>query len=324
SGWQPREIVSDKVKLFHQARRVQVETLEDDTPLSWEELAQQMIAYKQALCVLNIKRHAMDLARLLLQQADGDAVYHLSTSMCPAHRQSVLEEVRKRLRKGKHCLLVSTQCVEAGVDVDFPVVFRAFAPLDSIAQAAGRCNRNGKLAQGKVVLFVPEDEKYPRGAYEQAARVTRGYLKEAGEIDLYDPDFYDRYYRLVYDLASPDQLRRDLQEAIKALDFAEVARLYRLIPDSTINILVPYDRAMYEQLATEVRQRGLTSAWIRRARPYVVSTYRPRPSDDICQFLEPIAIRGQPSEEWFIYTEPSHYDRLLGLQPQQAPELWIL
>lgn len=324
-GWQPQEIVPHSAQLFHLARRVRVETPENESPLSWEELAEQMLAHEQALCVLNIKRHAAQLAQLLVQQASSDGVYHLSTSMCPAHRQQVLDTVRLRLQKGERCLLVSTQCVEAGVDVDFPVVFRAFAPLDSVAQAAGRCNRNGRMREGKMVLFVPEEEKYPRGAYEQAARVTQGYLKQrAGAIDLYDPAFYDQYYRTLYDMTRPESQREDLQKAICARDFVEVARLYRLIPDTSINILVPYDMGMYEQLAAEARGRGLTSAWIRRARPYVVSVYRPRPSDVIMSFLEPIPIHGQPSDEWFIYTEPSHYDPLLGLQPQQAPELWIL
>jgi len=324
-GWQPKEIVPNNAELFHLARRVRVENPRDNPVLSWEQLAEQMLAHEQALCVLNIKRHAAQLAQLLWQRADGEAVYHLSTNLCPAHRQQVLEAVRTRLQSGERCLLVSTQCVEAGVDVDFPVVFRAFAPLDSIAQAAGRCNRNGKLPEGKVVLFVPEEEKYPRGAYEQAAAVTRGYLKQqAGAVDLYDPVFYDRYYRTLYDMTRPESQRPELQNAITVRDFVEVARLYRLIPDASINILVPYDMSVYEQLAEEARQRGLTSAWIRRARPYIVSVYRPRPSDAVVSFLEPIPIHGQPSDEWFIYTEPSHYDRLLGLQPQQAPELWIL
>lgn len=324
-GWQPREVVPHRAGLFHLARRVRVETPADGSPWSWEQLASQMLEQEQALCVLNIKRHAAQLTQLLLQQADSDSVYHLSTHMCPAHRQRTLQRVRTRLQQGERCLLVSTQCVEAGVDVDFPVVFRAFAPLDSIAQAAGRCNRNGKLPEGKVVLFVPEEEKYPRGAYEQAASVTRVYLQQqAGKIDLYDPAFYDRYYRMLYDITRPESQRAELLQAIQNRDFVEVARLYRLIPDTSINILVPYEISMYEQLAAEVRQRGLTSAWIRRARPYVVSVYRPRPSDPIRSFLEPVSIHGQPSDEWFIYTEPSHYDPLLGLQPQQAPELWIL
>jgi hypothetical protein len=217
--------------------------------------------------------------------------------------------------------------VEAGVDVDFPIVFRALAPLDSIAQAAGRCNRNGKRQEGVVVLFEPECEgkKYPTGAYEQAADITRSHMRRHSHgIDLYDPDLYDRYYRDLYDLTKPESRSPELNDAITRCDFEDVAKVYRVIPDAQINVLVPYDLEKYDQLANEARGHGLTASWIRRARPYVVSVYRPRPSDPIWSFLEPVPVKNGKSEEWTIYTEPSHYDPLLGLQPQQAPEIWIL
>ena len=322
-GWQPREIAKSHPQLFQLARRTQLEIRHD--ALSWEELAQELTRQKQALCVLNVKRHAASLARLLQARGIDDGLYHLSTNMCPAHRQEVLQEVRRRLEQGKRCLLISTQCVEAGVDVDFPTVYRAYAPLDSIAQAAGRCNRNGKLSAGRVVLFTPEEEKYPPGAYQQAASVTQAYLKlRQHHADLYDPALYTDYYRLLYDLTRPEAQRKELQQAIGTRDFVEVAKLYRLIPETTVNVLVPYDPEAFDRLAQQARQRGLSARWIRDARVHLVSVYRPRPQDDIRSFLEPIPLRGQPTDDWFIYTEPSHYDPLLGLQPQQAPELWIL
>lgn len=321
-GWQPREIVQDVPKLFGLGRRVQVRR-KDSHPLLWQDLAQELRQHKQALCVVNIKRHAKELALLLKDEAHSDHVFHLSTNMCPVHRQKVLEEVRLCLRDGEPCLLVSTQCIEAGVDVDFPIVYRAFAPLDSIAQSAGRCNRHGIRQTGEVILFVPEEEKYPPGAYQQAAGVTRVHLS-THSIDLYDTSLYDSYYRTLYDITKPEVLNQDLQHSIIAKDFPEVARQYRLIPDATINVLVPYELEQYNSLANEARERGLTGDWIRRARPHVVGVYRPHPSDTITCFLEPIPIRGKPSGDWFIYAELSHYDPLLGLNPQQAPELWIL
>lgn len=319
-GWQPREIVKEVPKLFNLSRRVEVRR--DIQPVSWSELADRLKEHHQVLCIVNIKRHAKELVQLLHRE-DSDWVFHLSTLMCPAHRQDVLAEVRRRLHRGERCILISTQCIEAGVDVDFPIVYRAFGPLDSIAQAAGRCNRNGNLKKGEMVLFIPEEEKYPAGAYQQAAGVTRAYL--AGRsIQLHDVSLYDGYYRTLYDISRPESQNRDLREHILAKDFVEVERRYRLIPDATINVLVPYDLEAYHQLAEEVRRRGLTSDWIRRARAHVVGVYRPRPADTIARYLEPIFVRGEPSADWYIYTEPSHYDRLLGLNPQDAPEGWIL
>ena len=115
---------------------------------------------------MNLKRHAL---RLLdeLTHLGTDALFHLSTNMCPAHRQAKLSEIRHRLDTGKPCRLVSTQCIEAGVDVDFPFVLRALAPLDAVAQAAGRCNRNGKTVTAVMQVFVPEDEDFPDAAYRR-------------------------------------------------------------------------------------------------------------------------------------------------------------
>lgn len=256
-GWMPREIVQDVSKLFHLSRRTAV-VRRDSQPVSWEELAEELRQHKQALCVVNIKRHAKVLASLLRQNSAAPHVFHLPTLMCPAHRQVVLEEVRRRLKNNEPCLLISTQCVEAGVDVDFPVVYRALAPLDSIAQAAGRCNRNGRWQTGEVILFVPEEEKYPPGAYQQATSVTKAYLASLSGVDLHSAGFYDGYYRLLYDITRPENLNKDLDNHIQAKNFPEVARLYRLIPDVTINVLVSYDQHAYESLADEARQRGLT------------------------------------------------------------------
>lgn len=322
-GWQPREIVQDVPKLFGLGKRVQV-LRRDSQPISWQELARELQKHKQALCVVNIKRHAKELALLLWQGGENGHVFHLSTNMCPAHRQAVLDEVRRRLAQDEPCLLISTQCIEAGVDVDFPIVYRAFAPLDSIAQSAGRCNRNGKRQTGEVVLFVPEEEQYPLGAYQQAASVTRAHLSSHQHIDLYDTSLYNSYYRTLYDIAKPESQNKDLRFSIEVKDFPEVAKLYRLIPDATINVLVPYEINAYNRLAEQVRRRGLTGEWIRWARSYVVGVYRPHPNSTIAQFLEPIPIRGKPSGDWFIYTEPSHYHCLLGLNPQDVPDNWIL
>lgn len=183
SGWRPREIVPTEANLFARARRHRVMWPEADKSTSWLELAEKLAAHNQVLCVVNLKRHAKVLFDEL-KQSGAESVFHLSTNMCPAHRQAVLEKVRMLLSEGKACHLVSTQCVEAGVDIDFPVVYRALGPLDAIAQAAGRCNRNGHLPGGDVYVFRPEQEDkgrlYPDGAYEQAADVTRLLLAQLG------------------------------------------------------------------------------------------------------------------------------------------------
>ena len=145
-----REINTSHRRHFDALRRVTYEwRTEERNP--WNQVAGWIRQEESALTIVNTKRHAMELLDAL---GEEDAL-HLSTLLCGAHRSEVLEEVRRRLQKGEPCKLVSTQVVEAGVDLDFPAVFRAEAPLDSIIQAAGRCNREGHTKSGRVVVFRP-------------------------------------------------------------------------------------------------------------------------------------------------------------------------
>ncbi len=324
AGWAPREIVpEERLRLFARARRTSVQW-DIDSRLSWERVADRLLENERVLCVVNLKRHAMRLAQLLKERAPK-GLFHLSTNMCPAHREKALAEVLRRLDSGEVCRLVSTQCVEAGVDVDFPTVWRAFGPLDSIAQAAGRCNRNGKLGSfGKVHVFLPEDEGtlYPPGAYRQAAETTETLLRARGAeaMDIHDPAIFETYYRRFYGLTGATEVKNELADAICVRNFAKTAAEYRLIPTDSINVLVPYDPERFAVLTAELESQGrLTVHWIRRARAHVVSVFRPRDDDSIVPFLLPAPLgrhTHERSDEWFVYLCEDHYDReLLGLKP---------
>lgn len=133
-----RPIIRDAASLFAALRRVEVQPIKRllDGPL-----AERIAAEAAVLCIVNTRAHAVQLFAKLLEPRDEQGCFHLSTWMCGAHRRSVLAEIRERLKCGKPCRAVSTLLVEAGVDLDFPVVYRAAAGFDSIAQAAGRCIR---------------------------------------------------------------------------------------------------------------------------------------------------------------------------------------
>ncbi|HEY2293476.1 MAG TPA: CRISPR-associated helicase Cas3', partial [Thermoanaerobaculia bacterium] len=303
SGWAPCEIVPSSLDLFARARRVQVEW-DTEVRRSWEAIADGLAGAGTALCIVNLKRHAQRLASLLLERG-APGLFHLSTNLCPAHRERILSQVRQRLARKDPCLLVSTQCVEAGVDVDFPVVFRAFGPLDAIAQAAGRCNRNGLLpGLGTVRVFRPEDERYPAGGYQQAADATRLLLRARGPggMDLQSPELFDLYYATLYDqtglAAGEDQGKaKKLHHAIGLWDFVDTAAFYRLIDQDAINVLVPYDPDAFAELVAELKRAGkLTARWIRRARPHTINLYRPKENDLILHYLQP-APAGREGEE---------------------------
>jgi CRISPR-associated endonuclease/helicase Cas3 len=163
-----------------------------DTPVAWDDLAARLAESFQTLCIVNLKRHA----KALWEKVNDPVTLHLSTNLCAAHRQDVLASVCARLGASDPVRLIATQCVEAGVDLDFPVVMRAWGPLDAIIQAAGRCNREGRRKEpGQLQVFLPEDEAYSPGGYEQAAHITKMLFRRFGEpaMNLEDPGFIQRF-----------------------------------------------------------------------------------------------------------------------------------
>ncbi|MGC9973515.1 MAG: CRISPR-associated endonuclease Cas3'' [Bryobacteraceae bacterium] len=308
SGWRPREIVPNELRLFERSHRVRVEWPRREERIGWGELAGQFADLHQVLCIVNLKKHARDLFHLLEPRWGGDA-FHLSTAMCPKHRAAVLMEVRGRLERGERCALVATQCVEAGVDLDFPAAFRALGPLDAMAQAAGRCNRNGKLAAGVLRVFVPEGGGYPMGGYKQAADLTAILLNRAEGVSIDDPAAFDEYFRSLYSIAKLEH--RPLLEAIQTRDFPEVRKHYRIIEQDSVNVLVAYDRERYEELAEEARRKGLSRDWVMRARPHTVSCFRRATATAM---VEPVRLKDRtPSGDWVLYLCHKHYHPGTGL-----------
>lgn len=328
-GWRPCEIVPEHPQMFSALKRVGVSWPKKGEKRGWADLAADVRCTEQVLCVVNLKRHVL----ALLEELTGtEGLFHLSTNMCAEHRRDVLEKVRVRLTAGEICRLISTQCVEAGVDLDFPLVYRALAPLEAIAQAAGRCNREGRLNKqgvlGKVVIFEPNAEDnlrrcYPTHAYYQAAEVTRTMLTLHGELDINDPALFRDYYRRLYDLNNPASQHQALNNAITELDFPEVAKYYRVIDQNTIQVLVPWSdrRDEFDALCSEAERKGISAKWMRRAQGLAVSIYQTK--DGPPAWAIPAKLRhGGTSDEWFIL-EGDYYDAILGLNPPKGEQVFI-
>lgn len=335
SGWRPVEIVPEHPVLFDTLKRVNVTWPKPGVKRTWTDIARELRNIPQALVVVNLKRHALDLLEAL---GDAPDVLHLSTNLCAMHRRAVLDKVRTLLKAGQPCRLISTQCVEAGVDVDFPKVFRAMAPLEAIAQAAGRCNREGRMnlngSLGEVVVFEPDEDGgwrrcFPTHVYFQATEVTRTMLARRGELDINDPAIFQAYYRRLYDLNAPADMNADLSDAIQARDFVEVARGYRLISQDAIQVLVPWAERqdLFNALRNEAEQGGISSAWIRRAQGLAVSVFRSRdgypPAWAIpAKLWRRATSNSGDSDEWFIL-QGAYYDETLGLKPPDGPQTFI-
>ena len=212
-------------------------------------------------------------------------------------------------------------------------MLRAIGPLDRIVQAAGRCNREGRQAGfGKLEVFQSEDAAYPTGGYQQATQIAQMLFRRHGEagMNLDDPAFITAYYRELYDLAgvanAPES--RGILKAIEDGSFPDVARLYRLIRQDAINVLVPYapQQSLFDELQAEADDRGLTAAWMRRVRPLTVILYRPKENDTIWDALLPVPVAGWRQcehNDWFIYAVPEHYHPQLGLVPPGTLNTWI-
>ena len=338
-GWKP-EFLIPEISMKHlfdaMSGRVRVVWREQEQ-IELEDLADELVenGKNQSLCILNLKRHARKLAMLLEKRLGSDIVFHLSTTMCSSHRKNVLDKVLKRLGKGDPVVLVSTQCIEAGVDISFPVVYRALAPLESIAQAAGRCNRHGGET-GTVIVFTPEDDKgfFPPG-YGEGISVTKTLLAEcrAGGSDpdelnlLNSPDFIRRYYKLFFTLGNYAEGRDSQYELFQAIDagrFDIVSQKYKLIPGDMVNVLVPYDIEEFGRLSQMVQNREFMTAeeirlWVAQAREYAVGIFRPAHDSLKWQALAPVQFGAvfkydNHDADWFICLPEAEYDELCGLK----------
>lgn len=228
-----REIVEAPAELAQRLKRVRIHWPDPQRPLiPYDELAREIVRHDQVLVVVHLRKDARRLARALPEEAR----YHLSALMCAAHRSVVLDRVRSALRRGERCRLVATQLVEAGVDLDFPVVYRALAGLDSLAQAAGRCNREGLRAEGKFVVFRAET-KPPPGILRIGLDVVEGMLTNHGNtLDFATPTCFDEYFRTLYHAVDMD--RFGVQGEREQLNFANVDRLVNLVEDGYRSPLV--------------------------------------------------------------------------------------
>ncbi len=238
-----REIIADTHSLFTALKRVEIESLGEITDSA---LVERFAAHSQALCIVNRRKHAQQIYQML---GEGSENFHLSALMCPEHRSLILADIRSRLSKGLPVRVISTQIIEAGVDVDFPVVYRALAGLDSIAQASGRCNRNGKLnGTGSTYIFRPEDQK-GETYFRETAQVTNQLLEL--HSDLLAQDAIRHYFDLYYYQQKP---RWDAKGIIGHFrldgrtksfpfhfDFATVSEKFRLIEDWQVPVIIPYD-----------------------------------------------------------------------------------
>ena len=267
-----REIVRDHAGLYERLKRVKVENLGEVNDIS---LGQRLVQDKQVLCVVNTRRHALHLFRAI--GADQAGHFHLSALMCPEHRSQMLARIRAELSAGRVCRVVSTQLVEAGVDLDFPVVYRSLAGLDSIAQAAGRCNRNGRSKLGRTLVFRSEHRGAERFVAETANCASQVLPMHDDPLSL---EAVEHYFRLYYWEQSSrwdaqgilGEFHLDQDPSLPFLfGFSTVADRFNLIEDQGKPVIIPWGPTGRERCARLRHSPELPSGhWLRLLQRYTV------------------------------------------------------
>lgn len=316
-----REIIDDPDALYQALERVNVQLPADwNATTPWPELAEELVAHESVLAIVNTRKDARELWQ---QMPKG--TLHLSALMCGAHRSQVINDIKARLKQGVPTRVISTQLVEAGVDMDFPVVYRALAGLDSIAQAAGRCNREGRLVEkGMVVVFNPP-KPAPPGLLRQGQDASRSVLHGITDTDqvLSRARFAEYFERLYHgcdlDKAGIGQLL-EVDGQTLAVNFRTAAEKFRLIADEdTVPVVVLYrgpdgqDDSIDKWLHV-LRKEGPQRWLLRKLQRYTVNLHRREAQillaqSDIEEIIPGLCVQ---LSDWL-------YDSTLGLNPDGTP-----
>ena len=304
-----REIMSDPDGLYRDLERVTLQLpIDFQQRQSWEEIAAELSQYESLLCIVNTRNDCRELYRLMPK-----GTLHLSALMCGEHRSRVISDIKVRLERGEVVRVISTQLVEAGVDVDFPVVYRAMAGLDSIAQAAGRCNREGKLQRGKVVVFIPP-KPVPSGILRKAAESS------ISQLSGYNGDpmargLFKTFFESLYGKTDLD--KHGISDLLKVGDKLEVqfrsaAEKFRLIDEEgyqPVFVLYGDSPALIGKLEKDGPERWL----MRKLQRYTVNL----PQYQFKQLLEKNDMR-EIREGFSAQTSEALYDENLGVLVDDA------
>lgn len=317
------EIMGDNVQtLYDSLKRVHVELPKDlHAQSSWDQIAEALKQHEQVLCIVSDRKSCRELHGLM-----PEGTFHLSALMCGQHRSEMIESIKQKLKNKESIRVISTQLVEAGVDIDFPVVYRALAGLDSIAQAAGRCNREGKLTElGKVIVFNAP-KKAPIGILRKAADTTRSIFSTIDrnplEYCLFERYFSELYWKAnsldakdIITLLSPD----DYQEC--GINFRTAAEEFRIIDNSLQKtILVRYGES--EGLIDLLRVKGPDRRLMRKLQRYTVNVC----NNDFNQMFQRGSIE-EVQPKIFALTSSIEYSKDTGLFVDEIvydPEQFII
>jgi len=308
------EIIADPDSLAKDFKRSEfVLPKELNNVQSWEEIAEELTVYDQILCIVNTRNDCRQLHSLM-----PEGTIHLSGFMCGEERSEIISEIKIKLRNNEPVKVISTQLVEAGVDIDFPVVYRALTGLDSIAQAAGRCNRENKLKDGgKVVVFVPPKSS-PSGFLRKAEDAGKAIIRNHLNAE-FTPSLYSEYFKYLYsNLNSFDEVdfySHLVRDAMKfEFQFRTFAQKFNMIDNKKqISIIVKYKSN--DSLIKHLRFQGASKDLLRKLQRYIVNV----PIYTFNKIREANYV--EDINGYWVQSDPSLYKPGLGLLGNESD--WI-
>lgn len=309
-----REIAPNPLELFTQLERVRIKNIGEQTD---EQLITHLQEKEQVLIIVNNRRHARSLYESM-KKLELEGATHLTTLMCAKHRSQILEKVREDLLQGKSCRLVSTSLIEAGVDVDFPSVLRAEAGLDSIAQAAGRCNREGKraLKDSDVLVFQSPDWRAPTELEQLAGNMREVMRNHSGSF--LSPGALTSYFNFVYRSKGDELDKKKILETHNdhcrhlSFPFQNIARDFRMIETRLKPVIIEFDDKA-EKLVRDLEFAENVGAIARQLQVYLVQI----PENGFKELLKVGAVKAIKPEkfgdQFWRLTDPDLYDDEAGL-----------
>ncbi|WP_455255284.1 CRISPR-associated helicase Cas3' [Porphyromonas sp.] len=289
-----------------------------------KELAEELSQHDSALCIVNSRRDASQLYHALLEEGKGaQDIIHLSRNMCSAHLKERIAEIRHRLKAKIPTIVISTQLIEAGVDMDLPIVYRAMSGLDSIVQAGGRCNREGKQpAPGKVYVFSLSDGGKAFGAIAQGQNATRFLLDNDKEhtrssmpLELIEA-YYDRYYASIESFDTKDiaESLYDVEEAKRwRFDFEQASKDFQLIDNVDHDLFVPYGKGKELIEGLQKHTLYLNHRTMRELQQYHVTISKWRYEElEEARLLSEVVVDRETGKSILVLA-PQGYDEALGV-----------
>ena len=327
-NWNAEEVIKDVEKLYaayHIAKNTNVEFSPEDREYDVELLADSFSDVNQAVFIFNTTKKAREMYMELIGRYGSENCRLLTSALCSDHKRDLISWIKKRLKDGKPCLLTSTQSIEAGVDVSFPCGAREYAPFSSVAQSAGRINRNGENNGYLLVFRHKEHSRYdfPGIDYMTASDKTMSMAekkrKKGGSLSTDSLEDMDQYYKKLFRSEAAKEDNPVLTKAIEEEDYFETENNYSIIENKgQVNIIVPYSenersRKTYEVIASDLRHSdyGITKGLMKQASGITVSVY-PNKLDKVkacCRQLFMMTKEGPEVTNWYLLEEDQYYTK---------------